>query len=332
MCELFLTEQGTKVRCKGRRLVVTREKEQLFSCPIHRIDRLVLMGRIQISASALALLLDRSIPLIFTTSRGRIRGSLNPPLDPAVNLRIAQYALAQDTDYCRAFSLDLVRAKGLSSMNILRRYAYNHPSETLRTKAAQIRDHLQTLSEMDIDSLRGHEGLTARMYFEGLVEIFSGLGIGFEGRIRRPPRDPVNAVMSYIYVILTGHVTMLLQTTGLDPFLGLMHKPNRSAPALALDLVEQFRQPIADRFIMLMFNNRVLTSRDFAPQGALPAAIIESSKKRLLGEWDKFLNQPQNLIQGRDRLSPTELIKMKIHEFREAIRRKKPYENFALSD
>ena len=113
MCQLYLTQQGSKIRRKGKRLVVEKDNEELFSVPLHRVDRVIMMGRMQLTASAMALLLDRQIPLVLTTIRGRLRGTLSPPLNPAVHLRKSQYRLSEDKNYCLRFALDLVKARAL---------------------------------------------------------------------------------------------------------------------------------------------------------------------------------------------------------------------------
>ncbi len=264
MCQLYLTEQGSKLCRKGRRLIVRKDEEELFEVPLHRIDRIIIMGIAQITGSALALLLDRGIPLVLTTKTGRIRGTLLPSMDPAMQLRKNQYNLSDNAQYCLDFASDLVQTRAHNDITVIKRYARNHRSDFLKERIKTM-DELASgiASKASIDQLRGSEGAIARQYFSALVDIFKPLGFSFAGRIRRPPGDPVNAMLSFCYILLTEMVCSAIQSAGLDVFCGFMHKPNRNAPALALDMVEQFRQPIVDRFVMLVLNRRQFSEQDF---------------------------------------------------------------------
>lgn len=334
MSSIYLQEQGSKVSRQGRRLLVTKDDQELLSIPIHRTDRLVLMGRIQLTASAMALLLDRQIPVVLTTHKGQIRGSLLPPASPHLCVRQKQYAKASDPAFCLSFGRDLVNARATSAMNVIRRYGYNHPSLDLKSQVGQIQDHaVRIQTQTSIDSLRGIEGIISRYYFSALVTIFRHLEMDFEGRVRRPPTDPVNACLSYVYILLTTLSENALQTTALDPFCGLMHAPNRNAPALALDFVEQFRQPLADRFVMLLFNKRILQKSDFEiGQGnPRPVLLSNTARKRLIAEWESFLHTPQRLIEQTQPLSPFQLIFQKAEHLEQAMRDEKPYSFYRLS-
>lgn len=333
MGAVYLQQQGARVVQKGRRLRVIKDDEQLLSIPIHRIDRLVIMGRIQLTASAMALLLDRKIPLVWTTSRGRVRGSLRPPLDPHTRIRRQQYARAADPAYCWAFSRDLVKAKSSSMVNVIRRYAYNHPDLQKKSFVRPILDLLPRIdTHSSMDALRGIEGLLSRAYIAAMVEIFRHLEMDFGGRIRRPPADPVNACLSYVYVLLTTLAENALHTTDLDPYCGFLHAPNRNAPALALDFVEQFRQPLADRFVMLMFNKRILQKVDFhSGQGnPRPVLLTESARKRLIGQWETFLHTPQRLIERAEKITPFQLIFRKAEQLETAVQTETPYPFYRL--
>ncbi len=334
MGPLYLNEQGTKVSRIGRRLVVSKDEQELASIPIHQISRLVLMGQIQITTSALSLLLDRHIPVVLTTQKGYTRGSLISPLTPHLTVRKAQYTKSQDNEFCMKFARDLVSARAASAANVIRRYLYNHRHIDLKNIIGQIAEYGDLVeSQTTIDSLRGVEGIISREYFAGLVEIFKDLQMNFNGRIRRPPEDPINACLSYVYVLLTSLVENAIQTTSLDVYCGFFHLPNRSAPALALDMVEQFRQPVGDRFVMLLFNKKILQENDFQiGQGDVrPVLLTEKAKKRLIAQWEDFLNTPQRLLENQPMLTPQQLIFKKAEELESAIKNDVQFSHFRLS-
>ena len=142
--------------------------------------------------------------------------------------------------------------------------------------------------------------------------------------------SPSNAVLSYTYVLLTALLTSEIQISGLDVYCGLVHRANRNAPALALDLVEQFRQPLADRFVMYLFNKRILQAKDFIPTERYPVALEDKARKRLLEHWERFLSTPQKLLGAGDELDPRTLIRRQVGEFKKAVRDERPYRNFRL--
>ncbi len=329
MCQLYLNEQGSKVRRSGRRLKVEKDDKELLAVPIHRIDTVIVEGMIQFTASSLALLLDRGIPLILTSSKGRLRGALMPPQSPYVQIRKKQYQLSNENTYCSQFASDIVKSKADSSVAVLRRYSYNHRELNLKPFTDEIIEQSGKISyDMPIETLNGYEGIIARNYFSGLVEVFKSLDIGFNGRIKRPSVDPVNSCLSYLYVVLTAKVEMVLATTGLDTFCGFMHKPNRNAPALALDFVEQFRHPIVDRFVMLMFNRKTLTESDF--DFSNHCKLKKPSLKKMISAWEEFLETEQKLHADR-KTTPNQLIIDKAQELKKSVLNNRHYANYRLN-
>lgn len=333
MGTVYLQEQGAKVSRQGRRLLVSKDDQPLLSVPIHRLRRLVIIGRIQLTTSALALLLDRGISVVLLTLRGQVRGALLPPDSPRTDIRRSQYALAGSPDQILHFCRRLVRAKAVSAANVIRRYTYNHPQPELKNAAEDILQLAERLEQQPtVDAIRGIEGLIGRTYFQALVGIFRSLEMDFGGRVRRPPADPVNACMSYVYMLLTALTYSALQTTHLDPFCGLMHASIRGAPALSFDLVEQFRQPIADRFVMLLFNRKILRKEDFQFGTGRPKPVLlaDPAKKRLLAEWETYLHTPQRLIEKREPLCPFELIFSQAEQLEKAVQSGRPYRFYHL--
>jgi CRISPR-associated endonuclease Cas1 len=154
------------------------------------------MGRVQVTLDAACVLLDRNVPLVMTSRHGRICGLLLGPQSAHVAVRQGQYKLAAASASRLAFAKDLVCAKASNSQVVLRRYRYNHPSDRIKACESEIQQlGSQVDRQSDMDTLRGLEDMIARHYFEGLVFVFRSLNIGFSGRVRRPPTDPVNAVL-----------------------------------------------------------------------------------------------------------------------------------------
>ena len=154
MSTLYLREQGSKLGCHGRRLVVTKEKQQLFEAPIHRFQRVVLVGHVQVTSHAAALLLDQQVPLVQTTTTGRLRGVLNPPDSHHVELRKKQYRLTDEPLFADPFRRNLVTAKAGNMISVLRRYAYNHEDKTVLEHVARIKDYSAFLAPLTNKGLK----------------------------------------------------------------------------------------------------------------------------------------------------------------------------------
>jgi CRISPR-associated protein Cas1 len=331
MSTLYLREQGSKLGCHGRRLVVTKEDRRLFEAPIHRFERVVLIGHVQVTSHAVALLLDHQVPLVQTTTTGRLRGILNPPDSHHVQLRKMQYRLTDEPEFADPFRRNLVTAKAGNMISVLRRYAYNHEDKTVLEHVARIKDYSATVGQRSgAESLRGVEGITAKEYFAALAKILIPRGIFFEGRNRHPATDPFNAVLSYCYVLLTNYCICAIQTTGLDVYLGFMHTAHHGGPALALDFVEQFRQPVVDRFVLALFLRKEFSDGDFQPGPNGSVYLREEPKKRLICSWEEHFQKPRRYEGKSEMVSARNLIDSYAERMEKGIKSERIPEFFRL--
>jgi len=283
------------------------------------------------TADATGRLLDQNVPVFMLNQWGKMRGSLIPPLDPSVTARRCQYALSANSSYRDSFARAVVRAKILNCRTVLRRYSYNHPTRELKQHICRINALDSALDKAHGPaSVMGMEGMAARHYFAGLSEIFKDLDVGFKGRTRQPPTDPVNAALSLAYVLLTHHLISLIQSQGLDPYLGFLHKPNRNAPALALDLLEEFRQPFVDRFVLNIFNKGMLKSSDFAKSANNGKVLRLEARSVFFQRWDDWLDHPQGVSGSGGRTSALSVIRSQVEKCRWAFVHKKSYTPFTL--
>jgi len=328
---LYLEQSGSKVSRTGRRLVVSKDDKELLNCPIHHIDRILIFGRIQVTADALTLLLGRNISVCFFNSRGQFRGSLEPNSEDSFNLRKKHYQCTADTDFCLTMSRRIISAKILSARAVLQRYQANHLELKFYRTIGELLELSQKTEQVDnADSLRGLEGTAARMYFEEWRKIFPGPPFSFTGRIRRPPRDPINSLNSFSYVLLTGFLKGLLSAHQLDPWAGFFHSQIRSAPALVLDLLEEFRHPVADRFVFYCIHKNILSIGDF--ETLLTGAVVlkQKSHKKFITRWENWLHTPQRWQRNRPQISAIDLIHQQVDKLADAIRNAKTYQPFIL--
>lgn len=258
MTTLYVKEQGSLVRRTGERLVVTKEKEVLEDVPIIHIDQVVVMGNVQLTTPAVALLLQKDVDVVFLSSRGKFRGRLVTTGSRFAVLRHAQLRLLNDEAIVLATAKTIVDGKLLNQAALLRRKSGNAVSRGI-AGIEQARRQAQHAG--DIDTLRGYEGAAGAAYFGALKALISPEW-GFTKRIYHPPPDPVNALLSLGYTLLLKDITAAVQLVGLDPYLGFFHVLDYGRPSLTLDLMEPFR-PLVDEIVLRLIDQETIKPSDF---------------------------------------------------------------------
>ena len=234
MSTLYITEQGAVLRRVGERLVVTRDHQVVEDVPIIHVEQVVVMGNIQLTTPAMALLLQRDVDVVFLSSRGKFRGRLMTTGSKFAQLRHRQLGLMNDGKRVLAVAQELVAAKLANQAHLLARLGARQAVRELR------RDVEKARRASTLDGLRGHEGAAGARHFAALKQIIP-TEWGFTRRIYHPPTDPVNGLLSLGYTLLLKDATAAVQLAGLDPFLGFFHAMDYGRPSLALDLMEPFR-------------------------------------------------------------------------------------------
>ena len=263
MTNLYLIEQGSVVRKTGRRLIVEKNKEELLEIESFKVNTIFLFGNIHVTTPALTQILANDIELALLTRSGRLKGQVTPPFTKNVILRLAQYAQSQDPDICLKLAQIIVEGKVANSRRCLQRYQRNRPDAELDMHVVKLaEDIVKVKKAASLDSLLGYEGDSARTYFAGLAKACTS-ELKFTGRKRRPPPDPVNALLSLGYTLVTAEIMSLLDAAGFDPYLGVYHQTRYGRASLALDLMEEFRPDAVDRLALGLVNRRILTGKHF---------------------------------------------------------------------
>jgi CRISP-associated protein Cas1 len=311
---LYVQEQGARVGVEGERLVVKSKTSatELLEAPETRHDdekRLVvksktsatearlsntsqvsIYGNVQVSTQAIRILLERGIPLFFFTYGGWFTGRLVGHDSKNIDLRIAQHRAAADVDFCLNFARALVAAKLRNARTLLRR---NHaaPDPTVLAHLEQ----LATKSEQcdRIESLLGLEGTGARAYFGAFTGMLKGdderlRTFDLDGRNRRPPKDRINALLSFTYGLLAKDVALALTASGLDPLLGFYHRPRFGRPALALDVMEELRPLLGDSVVMQVISTGVVAADDFVVRAG-GVALTPAARRRVIAAYERRL-------------------------------------------
>lgn len=285
---LHVQEYGAVVSKQAAELVIKRKDAELERVRLKDVSRINLHGSAHITLPALRAALDNGIPVGLFTHGGWYYGRVQGHDHKNILLRQAQFATARDPTRCLAIARRLVCAKIKNSRVMLRRNCRVLDRSVLDDLAGHARRASQAES---LDSLLGIEGSAARLYFQH----FSGMlrqdvPFSFDTRNRRPPRDPVNALLSFAYALLTAEWTATLSTVGFDPYQGFYHQPRYGRPSLSLDLMEEFRPIIADSVVIGAINNGVLGEGDFLVT-ATAAALTPAGRRRFLQAFERRLDE-----------------------------------------
>ncbi len=291
---LFVTTENAYLSLDGENVVVSREKEEIGRFPLHTLSGIVSFSYSGASPALMGACALRDIGLSFCTPRGCFLARTAGITNGNVLLRRTQYRMADDpAESCR-IARNMIFGKLYNSRWSIERTRRDHKvriddaafgsaSKTLQNLLASV------LDETDLDSLRGWEGAGATAYFG----VFDDMILSkketfyFRGRSRRPPLDPVNAMLSFAYSLLSSDCASALESVGLDAYVGFMHRDRPGRASLALDLMEELRPCLADRFVLTLINNRVVSEEDFQKSESGAVVLSDTARRKFLKSWQE---------------------------------------------
>ncbi len=281
---VYVTSAGAVVRRSGERLVVWSRKQKLAEIPFAEIADLVLMGNVTLTPAVLGTLVDRGVETVLLSHAGRYRGRIVGGASSNVRLRLRQYDLHRDEPATLALAKRIVIGKTHNQRAMLQRHVRRHGGTDALDAAirALLAAAARTELAETLDEARGCEGAAAAAYFRVFGELLRNDDFTFEGRTRRPPLDPVNALLSLGYTLLFNVVEGAIRTVGLDPWLGTLHAPLAGRPSLACDLVEELRAPIVDALVVSAINHRAFAKTDFEDAGPGEPVVLPPATVRWL--------------------------------------------------
>ena len=306
MPTLYVTEPGAVVRRSAGSIVVTLDEDpdgpgplperrrRLIEVEPHRLELIALLGRVHITSDATQLCLEQGIAVAWFRANGDFVGRLVPELSRTADLRLAQFHMVTEERQARPLAQTFVTGKLHNAAGVLTALRSNRGGEPALGRAIgdlkALADTVSGASSRDV--LMGFEGDAARRYFSGLKLGFTG-DIDFTGRARRPPPDPANALLSFGYVLLANALSNLLEARGFDPYLGFMHTVRSGRPSLALDLLEELRHPVVDRFVLRACNLRQLRPGHFeADQERGGVRLTRDGLRTFFRAWEAFMDAP----------------------------------------
>lgn len=291
---LYVTTQGAYLAREGESVLVRVEKETRLRVPVHTLEGIVCFGRVSCSPFLMGLCGERNVAISFLTERGRFLARVQGPVSGNVLLRREQYRRADDPEASAAIARSIVMGKVANCRSVLQRAVRDRPgqdgSKPLSEAVSRIAGALTSLRPgLPLESVRGIEGDTARIYFGVFDHLITSQkdGFFFKQRSRRPPLDNVNALLSFFYTLLRHDVSSALETVGLDPAVGFLHRDRPGRPGLALDLMEELRPYLADRLALSLINRKQIVVDGFRQIESGGVQMDDATRKQVLVAWQK---------------------------------------------
>jgi CRISPR-associated protein Cas1 len=292
---LYITTEGAALRKDGENLVAEVEGEERARVPLHRLASVVVFGAIFVSPALIGACAAGGVTMVLLERNGRFLARIEGPVSGNVLLRRAQYrASDQPEDIVRS----LLVGKIANQRAVLQRGLRDHGEDLASSERSALQAAIDRLAQLvlkversdaNLDGLRGSEGEAAQLYFS----VFDHLvrtpdpELRWRGRSRRPPLDPLNAVLSFLYTLLTHDCRSACEAVGLDPAVGFLHRDRPGRPSLALDLMEEFRPVLADRLALSLVNRRQLRATDFEVRDGGAVMMTDEARKTVLTAWQE---------------------------------------------
>jgi len=289
MARLYVTRQGARVHLERGKVTVTLGDENLASVPKGCVKAILLFGRVSITSQLVQFCLRGDCDLAFFTQHGRYLGRTSSALGKNIPLRIAQVHASEDPAFRLRLAAAFVLTKIRNSHRFVHRYAWNYPDADVGDALDLLDKHKRAvLIAPDIETLRALEARAARIYFRALGKILAPVAC-FMGRSRRPPKGMANVLLSLGYSVVTSECAAAIEAVGLDPGIGLFHSLRYGRPSLALDLVEEFRTPVAERLAVKLLRNH---TREFRDTGETEVTLTPEGFQRYFEFYEDLMSRP----------------------------------------
>lgn len=284
---LYITKQGSYLHKERETLVIENEGKKLLQLPVHSIANIFCFGNVLVSPFLLEFCGENNVNLAFFTEFGRFLGRFQGRQTGNVLLRRAQYGVSKQSPFIIA--RNIVATKIQASKKVLQRYQRNHGEDSeLGRVIALMNSCIERVAKLeDMDRIRGIEGEAASYYFSVFHKLILNEDFSFAGRNRRPPKDPINAMLSLLYSLVSVDISGALQGVGLDPQVGFLHEDRPGRDSLAQDILEEFRAWWVDRMVLSMVNLKQISVQDFHQEVSGAVLIKDEARKQILVELQR---------------------------------------------
>jgi CRISPR-associated protein Cas1 len=353
MPPFYVTTQGTKLRLRKRRLVVEKQasgprmgeetlaspretvpgsSEIIANVPLVHVDQVILFGNVGLTTPVIGELMRRNIPVVFLSVGGRYKGRLVGTETGFGGLRLCQYNLAQDPAIALNLARAIVYGKLRNQRALLLRYGRRKADSVLSESAERIGALAdQARRCQTLNSLNGCEGKAGAIYF-GTFKRLLRHEWPFRKRVRRPPTDPVNVLLSFGYTLLLHNVQGAVSTVGLDPYVGFLHQIAYNRPSLALDMMEEFRPLVVDSVVMRCLNNEIVRADHFYPgdDADRPVVLDDEGRAKFISTFEARLADEFKHPDTNERVTYRRCIELQVRRLARALRGQKVYQPFIV--
>lgn len=289
---LYVTSEDSYLSLEGENIVVLDKEKEVGRVPLHNLEEIISFGYRGTSPSLMGACAERNISLCYLTPNGKFLARVTGKTKGNVVLRKKQYQMSIDEQESLQVAKNCIIGKVYNARWVLERATRDHSMqvdvERVKKAAAMMKAALVRIQDSETkDQLRGYEGEAASIYFSVFDELVlqQKKDFTFSGRNRRPPMDNINAMLSFVYTLVTNSTASALETVGLDPYVGVLHTERPGRASLALDLMEELRAVLADRFVLSLINRRMIGGKDFQHQENGAVLMKDEARKKILVEW-----------------------------------------------
>ncbi len=322
MSVLYIKEQGSCVQKRSERIVVTKGNQSLLEIPTANVENVAVFGNVQVTTQALHMLLEQGINVNYFTFSGKYIGQAGADSSKNIFLRFAQYELYHHLPKRLEVARDIVRNKIKNQIYLVKQHRWDKEDYDWRNDIEQMERLLAKLPQKETSNeILGVEGMCSNIYFGAYGKMFH-CDFEFHGRNRRPPKDPINILISLGYTFLTKEVSSALDAESFEMHLGFLHGIRYGRKSLALDMVEEFRQPVVDRFVVNVCNKRMINKFDFNAEDDR-ILLNEEGFKKFCVEFERWMT-------GNSGINYRGRIKRQAAELKKAILRKESYIPFSM--
>lgn len=291
---LYVMGKNRYLSLDGENVVVLEQQQEIGRVPLHNLQEIITFGYTGASPALMGACAERNIGLSFMTANGRFLARVSGEIKGNVILRKTQYRISENEEESLKIARNFITGKVYNARWVLERAVRDYPmrvdGEKLRQKSVYLKNSLKNIQACDTASeLLGLEGEAASVYFSVFGELIlqQKEAFYFRGRNKRPPLDNVNAMLSFAYSLLAGMCAAALEAVGLDPYVGFYHKDRPGRISLALDMMEEFRSIMADRFVLTLINKRIVKADYFTKKESGAVILNEDGRKLFLRAWQE---------------------------------------------
>ena len=291
---LYITSEMKYLSLDGGNVVIKEDNCEVGRMPLHNLDMIVTFSRLGASPALLGKCAQENIAIVFLNPNGSFLAKVEGKTRGNVLLRKKQYQVSENESVCVDIAKNIILGKVYNARWVIERAKRDHSMqvdvERLTKVSTELKNSMNDIMECgSVDTLRGYEGEAASRYFSVFDDLIlqQKEDFYFRGRTRRPPLDNVNALLSFCYTLLTSMMTAALETVGLDPCVGFMHSDRPGRYSLALDLMEELRPALADRFVLRLINKRIVTAKDFVQKEDGAVIMADEARRKVLSEWQQ---------------------------------------------